>query len=135
MSCLSEAAGAGTFGEITVDGCHTCSGVGFDRDELPQMARGDLGQLEAMDRAFEAAAGTALTDGANGPCPRCGTARSSGVAIAGGLAGSHRLAGQTRSAGTAVQRCSWPSGHWTRTSSTTVAGPRPKVSRGSLTVR
>jgi Zn-finger nucleic acid-binding protein len=48
----------GTFGGITVDGCHTCGGVWFDRDELTRMARGDLGQLEAMDRAFEAAAGT-----------------------------------------------------------------------------
>jgi hypothetical protein len=99
----------GSFGGITVDGCHTCGGVWFDRDELTRMARGDLGQLEAMDRAFEAAAGTAPPDGANGPCPRCGTARSSGVAVAGRLAGSHRLAGQIRSAGTAVQCRSWPS--------------------------
>jgi Transcription factor zinc-finger len=104
-----EALSQGTFGGITMDGCHTCVG-GFDRDELTRIARGDLGQLEAIDRAFEAAAGTALPDGESGPCPRFGTARSSGVAVAGGLAGGHRLAGQIRSTGTANQRRSWPSG-------------------------
>jgi hypothetical protein len=66
-----EALSQGTFGGIPMHGCHTC-GSGFDRDELTPIARGDLGQFKAIDRAFEAAAGTALPDGESGPCPDLG---------------------------------------------------------------
>jgi Zn-finger nucleic acid-binding protein len=67
-ACRAELAQA-TFGGVTVDGCAHCGGVWFDRDELTRIARGDLSQLGAIDRAFEGAP----TDAAHsyGPCPVC----------------------------------------------------------------
>jgi Zn-finger nucleic acid-binding protein len=59
------------FGGVTVDGCARCGGVWFDRDELTRMARGDLSQLAAIDRAFEGT-DTGVAASATGPCPVCG---------------------------------------------------------------
>lgn len=73
-----EPLAANTFAGVTVDGCHRCGGVWFDRGELTRMAQGDLSQLSAIDRAFEAAPGGtasgAVSPSVEGsPCPECGT--------------------------------------------------------------
>jgi uncharacterized protein len=58
------------FGSITLDGCTSCGGVWFDRDELRQLAQeSGTGLLEA-ELAFQDAAGTTTTTGAM-LCPRC----------------------------------------------------------------
>jgi Zn-finger nucleic acid-binding protein len=64
-----------SFDGITLDGCHRCGGVWFDRGELTRMARGDLSQLDAVDRAFEGSPALSLA-GETGPCPDCDQALS-----------------------------------------------------------
>jgi Zn-finger nucleic acid-binding protein len=63
-----------TFGGVTVDGCHQCGGVWFDRGELTRLAQGDLSQLAAIDGAFEGAPSPGTpSSAAGGPCPVCAT--------------------------------------------------------------
>jgi Zn-finger nucleic acid-binding protein len=60
-----------------VDGCRHCGGVWFDRGELARLAGGDVSQLAAIDRAFEAEDGGEPAASGSRPCPVCGIALAS----------------------------------------------------------
>ena len=62
-----------TVAGVAVDGCQGCGGVWFDRGELTRLAQGDLTQLAAIDRAFEAASESETAFVESSPCPMCGT--------------------------------------------------------------